>query len=181
MIPPPLNVLLLPIWPIVHIISFLMECCCPSKPGLYKNLDHRAFARLQQCHIWSCSCCADWNCWKCERRSTLQSKRSGVHLRSRKRPRSAICRFYCYGPLSRFKCCMKCCAKCHCVDSKGDNAYAEFRHYHSSCSGELFVGTNDKKRRETTFDQSNYGITMSEYLEKYERERYIYIPFCIAP
>lgn len=161
MIPPPLNVLLLPIWPVVHIISFLMECCCPSSESwsFYKNLDDRSFDRMQKCHFWNCSCLEDWNCWKCKRRSAIeQHKRSGVDSRSRGRRRGAICRFYCYAPCSRLKCC---------TDTKNNenNAYEEIRHYHSSCSGQLLVGT--RKRRGVTFDKNCYGVTMSEYLEKY--------------
>lgn len=54
-----------------------------------------------------------------------------------------------------------------------DNEDVDYLLYHKPCHGELIVGADTKKRRgfQSTFNKNNYGITMPEYFEKYERRR----------
>jgi len=154
--PPPMNIIVFVIWLFVHFINFVMEYGDPSGWNLYKHLDHRSFHRLRRYHFWHCE-------------SNTDPVRRGKTADLKTRPE--IARWHFYGPCSGFKCLRKCCRRMKVVDSDTENT--NYRIYHKSCHGELFVSSDTKKGRGLIFDKisRNYGITMREYFEKYERWR----------
>ena len=52
------------------------------------------------------------------------------------------------------------------------NDQGQYYMFHRPCHGKLIVGDQTAKQRaDDDFDKNNYGLTMAEYLEKYERKR----------
>lgn len=151
LMPPPFNILALVVTLIIDIINFFTALISPSYYNIYTYIDHQLFFNLQSFNIWQ----FEYDDWKDITGTTLKYK-----------TRWNILQWYLiawwYDWIKDKK-----------EDKKEQNQSSYWRIHHKACYGCLIYdnGHNDNQIDTKLRTETYRGITMTEYLERYERKR----------
>eukprot|EP01084_Bolivina_argentea_P005108 9653_1 len=162
LMPPPLNIFVLAIALIVDLFNFIFAMIHPSW-NIYAQIDHQLFFNLQNFHI--CHWEHDENKWRPVRGNETKYK-----------TRRDIIAWYFqgwwYDWIRNVKCSYRCCLKAKkktndTVQNENDEDEEKldvyWRIHHKACYGLLILHTHG--------GETYNGITMSQYLERYENKQ----------